>query len=585
VRSRLVAGLAAGLWLAGAAAQAPKPAEDVILRAMRDELNRTRPLRVMPLGPGYFIEYGLHDGELSSSAATLGALLHSRSTRYRLPRIQVRVGGYDLDNTNFVGAEIYTGARWDVDQFPLDDVYAALRHHLWLATDVGYRAAVEGMGRKRAVLRSVAPGEQLADFARAEPLKLFEAPSRESADQEAWNSRLRRLSSVFEKYPQIFQSVVEFDGSRSTFYLVNSEGTEVRSAEGMLRVRVRASAQAPDGMRLRHGTEFCALTAAGMASELEMERGTRQVAEDLTALAGAPVGEAYTGPVLFEGVAGAQIMGEVLGRQLAVPRRPLSPPSRPIPFFGSELEGRLGVRILPEWMDVVDDPTQREWRGRPLFGHYRVDLEGVAPAPLALVEKGALKNFLLTRQPVKGFPGSNGRARLPGGFGAKSATFGNLFVRATQTVAEAELRQRLIELCRQRNRPYGIIIRKMDFPSSASLDDLRRLLTASASSGARPVSPPLLAYRLHVDGREELVRGLRFRNLNTRALRDILAASAETHVFDFLDSGAPMGITAGASFLAECSVIAPSILVDDLELERPQEEQTRPPLAPPPPLP
>jgi hypothetical protein len=236
-------------------------------------------------------------------------------------------------------------------------------------------------------------------------------------------------------------------------------------------------------------------------------------------------------------------------------------------------------------MDVVDDPAQREWRGRPLFGHYRVDLEGVAPAPLTLVEKGTLKSFLLTRQPVKGFPGSNGRARLPGGYGAKSATFGNLFVRATETVAEAELRQRLIELCRQRNKPYGIIIRKMDFPSSASLDDMRRLLTASASSGARPVSPPLLAYRLYLDGREEPVRGLRFRNLNTRVFRDILAASAETHVFDFLDSGAPLGITAGASYLAECSVIAPSILVDDLELERPQEEQTRPPLVPPPPLP
>jgi len=242
------------------------------------------------------------------------------------------------------------------------------------------------------------------------------------------------------------------------------------------------------------------------------------------------------------------------------------------------------LRILPEWMDVADDPTQREWRGRPLFGHYSVDLEGVAAAPLVLVEKGTLKNFLLTRQPVKGFAGSNGRARLPGPFGAKTATFGNLFVRAAQTVAAAELRQRLLELCRQRNKPYGIVIRKMDFPSSASLEELRRIMAAAATSGARPVSSPILAYRLYADGREELVRGLRFRNLNTRAFRDILAASEETHVFDFLDSGAPMGITAGAGYLAECSVIAPSILVDDLELERPQEELTRPPLVPPPPL-
>jgi hypothetical protein len=137
-------------------------------------------------------------------------------------------------------------------------------------------------------------------------------------------------------------------------------------------------------------------------------------------------------------------------------------------------------------------------------------------------------------------------------------------------------------LCRQRNKPYAIIIRKMDFPTSASFEELRRILTAS--TGARPASSPILAYRLYTDGREELLRGLRFRNLNARSFRDVLAASQETHVFDFLDSGAPMGISAGASFLAECSVIAPSILVDDLELEPSQEEQTRPPLVPPPPL-
>jgi len=246
------------------------------------------------------------------------------------------------------------------------------------------------------------------------------------------------------------------------------------------------------------------------------------------------------------------------------------------------LEGRLGVRILPEWMDVVDDPTQREWRGRPLFGHYRADLEGVAPAPVVLVEKGVLKNVLLTRQPVRGFSGSNGHARLPGAFGARMATIGNLFVRAAQSVPASELRARLIELCRQRNKPYGVLIRKMDFPSSASFEELRRML--ASSGGARPISSPVLAYRVYADGREELVRGLRFRNLNTRSFRDILAASAETHVFDYLDSGAPLGITARVGYLAECSVIAPAILVDDLELERPQDELTRLPLVPPPPL-
>ena len=43
--------------------------------------------------------------------------------------------------------------------------------------------------------------------------------------------------------------------------------------------------------------------------------------------------------------------------------------------------------------------------------------------PLRLIEKGVLKNYLLTRQPVRGFEGSNGRARLPGPFGASAAEY------------------------------------------------------------------------------------------------------------------------------------------------------------------
>jgi hypothetical protein len=145
------------------------------------------------------------------------------------------------------------------------------------------------------------------------------------------------------------------------------------------------------------------------------------VADNVTALSKAPKGEDYSGPVLFEGVAGAQIFAEVLGKNLALTRRPVSEGGRGGGFQPSELEGRIGARVLPDSFDVVDDPTQTEWRGRPLFGHYETDREGVAPAALRLVEKGVLKGYLLTRQPVRGFEGSNGRARMPGNYGASTA--------------------------------------------------------------------------------------------------------------------------------------------------------------------
>src|SRR5262249_11723365 len=161
--------------------------------------------------------------------------------------------------------------------------------------------------------------------------------------------------------------------------------------------------------------------------------GVNALAENVLALAKAPMGEAYNGPVIFEREAAAQIFAQIIGRNLALARRPVMEPGRPGSFPSSELEGRFGARILPDWMDIVDDPTQTEWRGRPLFGHYTVDSDGVLPKPMSLVEKGVLKNFLLTRQPMRGFNGSNGHARLAGGFGANAAALGNLFVRATET--------------------------------------------------------------------------------------------------------------------------------------------------------
>ncbi len=230
----------------------------------------------------------------------------------------------------------------------------------------------------------------------------------------------------------------------------------------------------------------------------------------------------------------------------------------------------MGARVLPDTFDVVDDPTQTEWRGRPLFGSYKVDREGVMAKPLRLIEKGVLKNYLLTRQPVRGFEGSNGRARLPGRFGTSAASISNLFVSTSEPVTVAEMKKKLIELCRTRNKPYGIIVRKMDFPSSAGVDEARRVM--SAQQGGRPVSMPILVYKVYVDGHEELVRGMRFRGFNVRSLKDILAAGDDSAAFEYMDNTAPFALIGGAGFTSEACVVAPSILIDDLELHPVEEE-------------
>lgn len=551
---------------------------DVLLEAMREELGRSRALKVVGLESPYYIAYGLDDGETLSTAATLGGLISSRRTRFRLPRIDVRVGDYKFDNSNFISSGALFGSRYNIDPFPLENVHPTLRRYFWLAADQAYKSALEAIARKRAALKSISVVEQIPDFYRAEPTRLLEDIRTEQIEESTWTERVRSLSSVFLQYPQIKASTVEVQAARDTRYLVTSEGTEVRVPEHMLVLRARVMGQAPDGMLVRDTLAFHTLNLHQLAPEPEIRRGLTALADNVTRLTRAPVGENYSGPVLFEGVAAAQVFAEVLGRNLALTRKPITEPGYPGAFPASELENRLNARILPEWIDVVDDPTL------PLFGHYAVDQEGVKPKPLRVVEKGILTSFLLTRQGVKSFNRSNGRARLPGTFGASTPAISNLLVQASQGASRAELKQKLIEFGRARNRPYGMIVRKMDFPSSASVEEVQRSLSRSAQSGgsSHPVSLPLLISRVYPDGREELVRGLRFQALNVRSLRDILATGNDRNVFEFLENSAPFALMGYGTFAAESCVVAPSILFEDLELVKVDDQQPKLPIVPPP---
>ncbi len=565
---------AAAAALAALAADAPAP--DPVLAAMRDEIARAGKLTVSNLGAPYFVQYVIDQGDAFTVSASLGGLLARRRDHIRQPEISVRVGDYKFDNTNFAGR--VGGTRYDLGRWPLDDSYPVLRRYLWLATDSAYKSAVETISRKRAALRNLTESNPADDFSHAQPVQYVHELGRLAIDENDWAARVRALSAIFTEYPGVLDSRVELEAEAGGYYVVNSEGTVVRAAENAASLRARAVAQAADGMVLHDAVDFLAFDPAHLPGDAAMNAALREMAQNLEALAKAPKGEDYSGPVLFEGAASPQIFAELLGRNLALPRKPEGGRGG---FNSSELEGRLGARVLPESFDVVDDPTQQEWRGRPLFGAYDVDREGVRAQPLALVEKGVLKGFLLTRQPVRGFSASNGHARLPGPFGAATAGVGNLFVSSSETMPDGDLKKKLIELVQARGLAYGVVVRKMDYPSTASLDELRRMFT-TADSAAHPVSSPLLIYKVYPDGREELVRGLRFRELNVRSLKDILVAGDDNVVFDYLDNGAPLALVGAGSYTTESCVVAPSIIVDDVELHPVGEELPKLPVVPPP---
>jgi TldD protein len=583
----LAAGLAASAaWLISQSPGPAIPADDTLLRAMRDELERSKQLAVVAgQDAPYFFSYTLTDAQSLRISASMGAVVNVARTHFRSPSTEVRVGSYDFDNTGHIYSGISSGSRYD-GSWPLDDDYGSFRNELWLSTDRVFKTAVESMARKRASLNNsaVSSAEPLPDFSKVTPVVSIGKVTKPKIDEADWTARAARLAAIFNNYKEVLSSGLELQLIQGPTTLMNSEGTAVRYNDDMSWLYAKAEGQAPDGMYLHDAVSLQALALDKFPSEAEMNKSLTEVAEDVRALVRAPAGESYSGPVLMEPRAAAQLLAQLLGDNLRVPRRPLSDPGRNVPFAPSEFESRFGGRILPDSFDVTDDATQSTYNGKPLLGFYPFDLEGVAPQPVSVVEKGVLKNFLTTRQPIRGFPFSNGHARLPGSYGARAAAIGNLFVKSSETTPLADLKKRLIELTTMRGKPYGMLVRKLDYPYSAGGSELQSLAQASAQSGgsARPVSPPLLIYRVYPDGREELVRGLRFRGLTSRALRDILAASTETEMFDFVNVAAPLAILGAGGYLAPASVISPGLLFDELELEPPQDQLPKQPTVPPP---
>ena len=572
-------------WLISQSPELSVPNDEILLRAMRDELQRSKQLAVVAgMDAPYFFSYTLSDAETLRISATMGAVVSVSRNRFRAPNTEVRVGNYDFDNTGHIFSGIYSGSRYD-GNWPLDDDYANFRSELWLSTDRAFKAAVESMARKRASLNnSAASTEPLPDFSKVTPVVSIGKVSRQKVDDDAWKARTARLAAIFSNYKEVLSSGVEMQLIQGPTTLMDSEGTAVRYNDDMYWVYAKAEGQAPDGMLMHDAVSIQSLELSKFPPEADMRKSLTEVAEDLKALVHAPAGESYSGPVLLEPRAAAQLLAQLVGDNLRVPRRPLSDPGRNVPFAPSEFESRIGGRVLPDTFDVIDDATQSTFNGKPLAGFYPFDMEGVPPKPVSVVEKGVLKNFLTTRQPIRGFPASNGHARLPGNYGAFSAGIGNLFVKSSETTPLADLKKRLIDMTQMRGKPYGMLVRKLDYPYSASASELQSLAQASAQSGgsARPVSPPLLIYKVYPDGREELVRGLRFRGLTSRTLRDVLAASSETEMFDFVNVAAPLAILGAGGYLAPASVISPGLLFDELELEPPQDQLPKPPTVPPP---
>jgi predicted Zn-dependent protease len=524
---------------------------DVFL-PMQAEMDRSmKRLKLDDFGPPYFLAYRRVDERLYEVSASFGAATSEGEDQETTLFVEARYGDRHLDNTDlsFQGWHGAGALQGDV-----------LRQNLWSLTDAAYKNAIGGYLEKKAKRATEYIPDILDDFS-VEPAAVYDEPQA-SASFEKEQARViaENVSAVFRKHASVYDSRVVLRLQWGRRYLLTSEGarlaTPYENVPSIL--QLVATTRAEDGMRLDNMHSWAVRNLKDLPSEAELEASAEKVAVELEQLRAAPVQAPLSAPAILDGELTGVLFHEALGHKLEGQRQR-------DPQQSQVFKEMVDKRIIPEFISVMDDPTLEQEQGQPLHGFYRYDAEGAAAQRVVLVEKGVLKNFLLSRWPVKGFSQSNGHGRSEPSY-RPTGRMANLIVKAEAPVPRAELTKRLLELLRGQGKPFGFLL-----VGSLGGDNP----TGRGQAQTLEVRPRLI-YRVDAKtGDTTLVRGVSMVGTPLVLLNRITAASDDATLGNFYTCGAESGHV-------PVSQTAPSVLVSEIELQRLPEDRARPPLLPSP---
>jgi len=540
--------------------QAQQKQESPVIQALREELTRAMEALGKQEDPAYFVSYQVNELDMVSLEATLGAMRSSDAAHSRYLDIDVRVGSFEFDNTHEIRGLRGGSSPNFVSPvaMPVENDLDALKSVIWLETDRRYKTALERWIQVKAN-RALKVEEQdtSADFSR-EPIQQAALPLARSELKTAdWEARLKEYSALFRRHPEIVEGSVGVVSSAANEYLVNSEGTSVQQGSLNVRLSIYAATKAEDGMELYRYESFNAHAISELPSEAVVRNTIEKMIRDLEELRVAPVIDAYTGPAILSGRAAGVFFHEIFGHRIEGQRQK------------SESEGQtftrqVGKSILPDFISVIDDPTAKQAAGIELNGYYAFDDEGVPSQAVTVVDKGILRNFLMSRMPIANFSHSNGHGRKAPGYRAVGRQ-GNLMVKATGTVSNTRLREMLITEAKAQGKPFGLLF--ADISGGYTM-------TGRSSPQAFQVTP-IMVYRVYVDRRpDELVRGVDLIGTPLTSFSKIVAAGDSPEVFN--------GFCGAESGTVPVSAVAPAILTTQIEVQKKAKSSERMPILPPP---
>ncbi len=535
---------------------------DPLMELLREELDREMKGLAKEETPPYFIGYSVRDVRRAGVSASFGSLIGSHESHSRTLSVTVRVGTYARDNMHEIrGSRRHVRAsRSSSVALPLTDDPLAVRAVIWRETDRQYRRAVERLAQVKAnVAVKVAEEDTSDDFSR-EPnvARHYEPPlseARRAVDLKSWQRKVKQYSVPFLQHPLINAGQAAFTYSTVRKVMVTTEGTQLAHNQSYARVFVSGRIKSDDGMELPLYKNHFAFQPDRLPSDERILADARAMVKKLVALREADLATPYTGPAILAGRAAAVFFHEILGHRVEGHRQKSEDE-------GQTFKKKIGEEILPASMRVLFDPTRTELGGQDLAGHYRFDDEGIAARPVSVVEKGVLKTFLMSRQPIDNFPSSNGHGRSQQGY-LPVARQSNMLIETMTPIDDAELRRRLLAEVKQQGKEFGLEIR-----------DIQGGFTFTGRSMPNAFKlTPIEVYRVYVDGRpDELIRGVDLVGTPLVMFSMIEAATKRQEIFN--------GMCGAESGSVPVAAAAPAMLIKQVEVQRKAKSQDLPPLLP-----
>ena len=534
----------------------PARAGGPVLTAMEAELERSMGVLRRADPPAYFISYAVTDQTRVEVMGSNGALLASQETKSRYLQGQVHAGSPELDDTRKVGRREefpFAGAV----AVPIEDDVPVLRRMIWLQTDREYREAAEALMQIRTgkEVKAETAETQAPDFSVEKAQSYFAPRVTFQIDRKPWEERVRAYTALFRQSAAVLNSIVTFSALAENDVQANSEGTRLEFGRTRYRLELQVQGKSEDGMDINRYANFDWADAAGAPADAAVTAQIQQLIRETQQLRGAPVVEPFAGPVMLTGRAAAVFFHEVFGHRAEGHRQ------KDV-NEGQTFAKKVGEQILPAFLSIDDDPTMKRVGQQDLLGYYPYDDEGVPARRVPLVENGVLRNFLMSRSPLVGFPNSNGHGRRQLGYDPV-ARQANLIVRSTKTMTNAQLRQALVAEITRQGKPFGLLI-----------DDIAGGFTNTSRGMPQAFQvQPLVVFKVYADGRaDEIVRGVDIGGTPLVSLTKIAATGDTPEVFN--------GYCGAESGWVPVSAVAPALLITEMEVQKKETATDKPPILP-----